>query len=321
MFKLINYFIKETLIAFYKIKDKYIVQKIIVKKGEVLSKEDFEFSEDEFLSFLKTSFLENTQTYVATIIDTFNQGCVDSCNHSKYRELGINLDNIKILCLKDYSIFIGLYELNQYRKNLEKFQVDYIFSPYLLLHMKNKQTPNSFYLLYTESFVTLLIYEDANKPKYSNIYQFKLIETDDSLSENNSDIDDLSDIDDIADEIEDIEEIESLDDIGDDIEDSIDDIDDIESSIGDIDEKEDIQDDIINTKNEIETIEFIKNSIKDYYESYSNQFLEIGYILYDNDISSKFVKNIEEETFLDIKQEKVELLDMINELSLKELNV
>jgi len=78
---------------------------------------------------------------------------------------------------------------------------------------------------------------------------------------------------------------------------------------------------MLDAKNEIETIDFIKNSIKDYYESYSDKFLENGYIFYDEDISNKFVKNIEEETFLEIKQEKIDILDIINDLSLKEINV
>ena len=319
MFKLIQYFIKETLVAFYKNKDKYIVQKRVVKNNNILSSENFEFEEEEFIKFINSCFIENTQTYISTIIDTFNQGVVDSCNHSKYRELGINLDNIKILCLKDYSIFIGLYEINQFQKEMKKFKVDYIFSPYLLIDLNKKNTPNTLYILYSSNFVILLIYEDAHKPKYSNIYQFKVEEAEETIENNNEDeiIEDFDDsIDDLVDDIEEIDDIEDLDDIDEEIEhiDNIDDLDDTTSS-------KNIQDEMLDAKNEIETIDFIKNSIKDYYESYSDKFLENGYIFYDEDISDKFVKNIEEETFLEIKQEKIDILDIINDLSLKEINV
>jgi len=318
MFKLIHHFIKETLISFYKSKDKYNVQKRIIKHNKTLSQEEFIFEEDEFIDFIKTCFIENTQTYVSTIIDTFNQGCVDSCSHSKYREVGINLDNIKILCLKDYSIFIGLYEINQFEKEMKKFKVDYIFSPYLLIDLHKKETNNSIYILYTDSFVIVLIYEDAKKPKYSNIYQFKFDESNEKVSIEENHEDDLDAFDDIDDLVDDIEEIESLDDTLDEDIESIDDISDTEHIE---DEQEEIEEEMSDVKNEIETIDFIKNSIKDYYESYSDNFLEYGYILYSDAISHKFVKDIENETFLEIKKEKIDILSIINDLATKELNV
>jgi len=49
--------------------------------------------------------------------------------------------------------------------------------------------------------------------------------------------------------------------------------------------------------------------------------LEKGYLFYDGDISDKFIKNIQDEMFLDIQQEKIEILDMLNDLALKEINV
>ena len=79
MFKLVKYFIKQTLIAFFVKNEKYIVQKQIVKNNKTLEKVEFEFNEEDFINFIKSCFIENTQTYVSTIIDTFNQGVVDSC--------------------------------------------------------------------------------------------------------------------------------------------------------------------------------------------------------------------------------------------------
>ena len=318
MFKLIQYFIKETLIAFYKTKDKYIVQKREVKNNKILSSENFEFEEEEFINFINSCFIENTQTYVSTIIDTFNQGIVDSCSHSKYKELGINLDNIKILCLKDYSIFIGLYEINQFQKKMKKFKIDYIFSPYLLIDLNKKDTNNSLYILLTDSFIIILIYEDAKKPKYSNIYHFKLEDNiDKTTSDEENDIDTFDDIDDLVDDIEEIDDIENLDEDIDDV----DSLDDIENMQTDQNDDSNIQEEISDVKNEIESLDFIKNSIKDYYENYSDNFLEYGYIFYEDEMSNKFITHIENETFLEIKKEKIDILSIINDLALKEINV
>ena len=318
MFKLIQYFIKETLIAFYKTKDKYIVQKKEVKNNKILSSENFEFKEKEFIKFINSCFIENTQTYISTIIDTFNQGIVDSCSHSKYKELGINLDNIKILCLKDYSIFIGLYEINQFQKKMKKFKIDYIFSPYLLIDLNKKDTNNSLYILLTDSFIIILIYEDAKKPKYSNIYHFKLEDNiDKTTSDEENDIDTFDDIDNLVD---DIEEIDDIDDLNEDIDD-VDSLDDIENMQTDQNDDSNIQEEISDVKNEIESLDFIKNSIKDYYENYSDNFLEYGYIFYEDEMSNKFITHIENETFLEIKKEKIDILSIINDLALKEINV
>jgi len=318
MRKLISYFIKETLVAFYKIGDKFVVQKQIIKNSKILSTEDFEFNEEEFLKFINSCYIENTQTYISTIIDTFNQGCVDSCSHTKYKELGINIDNIKILCLKNYSIFIGMYELNNFIKENEKYKIDYVFSPYLLVDINKKDTKNSIYIFIDENFVIVLIYEDGIKPKYSNIYQFKV--NDESMMtdevDNSDDIDGVDDLDDI-DLVDDIEELDDIEDLDDDI-DSIDDINDIAPLE---DSSENIKEDIKEAKNEIETLEFVKNCIKDYYEDYSENFLEYGYVLSSELISEKFVKTLKDETFLELKSETIDVLGLINDLALKELNV
>ena len=316
MFKLAKYFIKQTLLSFFKKGDNYLVQKQIVKNNKILEKVEFEFNEAELKQFIKSCFIENTQTYISTIIDTFNQGVVDSCSHSKYKELGINLDNIKILCLKDYSIFIGLYELNMFQKKMQKFNVDFIFSPYLLIDVNKKNTQNSLYILITDNFVIVLIYEDSIKPKYSNIYQFKLDEETDSLEEH-EEIENIDEEIENIDLVDDIEDLEGIDELDENIDSSIDDINDIEDDLS----KDENIDDIVEVKNEIETLDFIKNSIKDYYENYSDNFLEYGYIFYDTEISKKLISNIENETFLEIKSEKMDILSTINSLALKETNV
>ena len=311
--------LKKTFISFYKKDNKFYTQKQIVKRDKILSQEESELEEEEFIKFIKSAFIENTLTYISTIIDSFNQGIVDSCKHNRYRELGINIDNIKILCLKEYSIFIGLYELKEFQKENEKFNIDFVFSPYLIIDMNKKTTNNTLYLMIQDSFVVILIYQN-NKPIYSNIYQFKLDEIEDSTKDSdnidNDDIDSIDDIDDI-DDIDSLDDIESLDDI-----DSLDDATLNEDEIEDIDEDitpENLENEILNTKSEIEILDFFKESIKDYYKNYSSDFLEEIYI-FSEDISKKLINDIKDETFLEVKQEKIDILTTLNSLALKDVN-
>jgi len=323
MYRLVKYFLKTTFISFYQEKKQFIVQKRVVKNENILSQEEFKFEENEFLTFIKSCFIENTQTYISTIIDTFNQGCVDSCSHSRYKEIGINIENIKILCLKNYSIFIGLYELNEFNKNMQQYKIDFVFSPYLLIDINNKKTKNTLYLLITKNFVAIIIYEKPLIPLYSNIYQLKVeITNNNSQLENSNTDEELDGIDDDIDLIEDIEDLDDLDDL-DELNDNIDE--NIDDEFGDIEDEtnnnKNIQEDMSEMKNELDTIEFLKNSIKDYYESYSDNFLDYIHIFHNGEISDKFIQTIKDETLLDISLEKINILSIINDLALKEIDV
>jgi len=317
--KLKTLFFKETFIAFYKENDNFLVQKKVVKNEKVIEEINNSLNEEELIEFINKAFIENTQTYISTIIDSFNQGIVDSCSHTKYKELGINIDNIKILCLDNYSIFIGLYELNNYKKELNKFKTDFIFSPYLIIDLHKKDKNNSLYMLLTNNFIIITIYSKKT-PVYSNIHQFKVEDIIQNEDENNDTQFEEESIDndiDIIDDIDDIDDIESLDDSLDDI-DEIDDIDDVD--IPNIDQKE-VQEEILTTKTEMEIIEFLKSSIKDYYENYNSDFLENIYLLYTDKLDDKFSQNIENEIFMEINTEKIDILSDINNLALKELSV
>ena len=318
--KLTTLFFKKTFISFYKENQVFYINKQIIQNNKILSNDNLSFEkEEEFLKFISDSSIENTQTYISTLIDNFNQGIIDSCSQHKYKELGINIDNIKILCLKDYSIFIGLYELNSFKKEIEKYRVDFIFSPYLIIDLHKKTIKNNIYLLLTSQFLILVIYSN-DKPIYSNIHQFKIEDNniEDNKIKKSIDNDDISSFDDDIGIIEDIDDIEDMDDI-DNLDDSLDNIDDIDNmEIPKLNETE-MKNDILNTKFELEILEFIKTSIKDYYNNYNSDFLENLYILkQDDEKYEKLIETLQDELLLKIVMEKIDILKDLNELAIKE---
>ncbi|NPA54933.1 MAG: hypothetical protein GXO40_01045 [Epsilonproteobacteria bacterium] len=332
-------FMKEIFVAFYKDENTFHTQKLVIKNDKIIHKEEFEFTQEELMNFINDCFMESTQTYVSTFIDTFNQGCVDSCSKTRYKELGINIDNLKILCLEDkYSIFVGLYELNLFQKEVERFRVDYIFSVFLLLDIHKTKQPNSIYVLFTSTFVAAVIYTDGIRPTYSNIYQFSTVSDDDEYMEDEDFDSDMSDIEfdevDILDDIGDIGDIEEVDtqDLDSDIDEQaeanlekLDNLDNIEEldddQIANLQPEDDDIDDIANVKAEIEALDFIKNCIKEYYDDYADDFLQECNFFYTTKISKNFIKDIESETALDIKADDLDILDTINQLAMKEHNV
>jgi hypothetical protein len=319
MFSFIRVFLKSlikyTFIAYYQENEIFYVQKIIIKNKKIIEKENKTFEkEEEFLDFIKLSLIENTQTYISTIITNYNQGCLDSCSHSKYKEFGINIENIKILCIKNkFSIFIGLLELQEFKKTNEKYNIDLIYSPYLIIENNKEKTKNTLYSLITRNNIILTIYKEEF-PLYSAIYEFKKEDNENKDKENeiNNNIFD----DDIS--IDDVEEIEDLDDL-ENLDENLDT--NIEEDLNDLEDNNENFDNIKNIKEETEIINFIKNSIKDYYENYSDDFIENITILKNYEFNTKFLKELEDELLVTIKIKNIDILDDINVLARKELNV
>jgi len=316
MFSIIKLFIKKTFISFYREQNKFYTQKIVIKKDKILEKSETIFEkEEEFINFIKTSLLENTQTYISTIIMNYNQGCLDSCSHTEYEKFGINIENIKILCIDNrFSIFIGILEFNEFKKEMNKYKVDLIYSPYLIIDLNKSNKKNSLYILITKENIILSIYKTIDKPIYGSIYEFK----DDNESQNQTSDDINTDIfnDDI--EIDDVDEIEDLE--------TLDDLDEIDEEIEENlknEEKslEETESNIYQLKEENEIINFIKDSIKDYYENYSNDFIENIYLFKNYDFDTSFIQELKDELFIDIEIKNIKILEELNNLAKKDINV
>jgi len=153
-----------------------------------------------------------------------------------------------------------------------------------------------------------------NKPIYGSIYEFK----DDNESQNQTSDDINTDIfnDDI--EIDDVDEIEDLE--------TLDDLDEIDEEIEENlknEEKslEETESNIYQLKEENEIINFIKDSIKDYYENYSNDFIENIYLFKNYDFDTSFIQELKDELFIDIEIKNIKILEELNNLAKKDINV
>jgi len=242
MFKLVRYFIKTIFISFYEDGEFFVVKKTITYKNKIIKNHTFKFRKNVFKEFINLILIEYNQVYISTFVDSFNQGIALKKS-----------DEVYCLDLENYCIYVDKTELNQFYKKMRQFKVDFIFSPYLLLHFIHRNKPNTIYLIITPSFVILTIYENRDYPKYSKTYPFKI------------------DID-------------------------------IENG---------------------ELVEFLKYSIKEYYENYSDNFLENIYIFYD-DIKKEFIDCVKNEVKLlglDVESKNIDVLLLLNQIAQKELNV
>ena len=300
--------IKIDLISYYLKDEIYYVLKNRLKNDELIEIEKNEFSKDELENYIRESLAKNSFTYISTYVNSVNQGVVNSCSHNYYKEIGIDINNIKILCIKNqFSIFIGMYDFNNLKKDNEIFKFDYLYSPFVIIY-NYKVENNSAYLLTFEDNVVLMITTD--KPIYGNIHYFSDEEKEESTSSIN--------LDELDDDIGILDELDDLDDLDESIEDTADLLDDDEveseddSSLGES----------VNTlKDEIDTIEFLKSAFKDYYDNYASDFIEKIVILNNYNISDTLSKSIEKEFFIDTQLEEFNLLQHMNLLAKEDIDV
>jgi hypothetical protein len=292
----IEKFIKKYFISFYKDKE-YLLLTETVKNKKVISSEKKEFKEKKELEeFIKEYLNQNPQTYVSTVIFTLNQGVIDSCDKKDYLLRDIDYDNVRIVCIDNkYSFYASIYDLNKIQKEY-RFEIDFIYSVFAVIDYLAKKRKNTMYVLVFEKYLALLAYEN-NIPKYSDIIEIE--EKEDEIEE----IEEIDDIDLIDDSIEDIDSIENIEDI-----DDIEDIENIEEKLNNL-----------TTGIEVNILNFIKESLKEYYENYSSDFIEKIVILDTIGIDIEITKLIEDEILIEAEYQKEDILKTINRLSIESL--
>ena len=279
---------KPNLIAFYKEEDQYKLLNEKYKKNQVIFSETKEFkNKKEMTEYIDLVIEDNPQTYISTFIDSPNQGVVPSCNKQKYKELGIDIENIKFLCIKNkYSFYTTLYELVELKKTYAK--LDFLYSAFALIDFTSTLRHNALYILTTKEFSYVLIYNN-HIPVFSDI--FPITEENAETSEEEG-IEDISDIDIVEDFDETLDEdIESID-----------------------EEEEEEKENIENLNFEYKIMEHIKTALQEYYENGSD-FVEKIFIFDTIGIENNITDMIMDELFIESSVDKFDILKTINKIS------
>ncbi len=286
------WFLKKQFISFIE-EEKIKTLCETVKKENIISYEEKEFeTKKELETYIVEKNEDIPQTYISTIINTINQGVLNSCSKQKYLEKEIDYDNIKMICINNkYSFFVSLFDLNKLQKEY-MFPLDFVYSPFSVIDYMAKERKNRFYIMVFEKYCAVLGYENF-VPIYSDIVFFK--QNEESEIEDVENIEDIDDIDILDDSIEDISE---------DIDDEIDETDTLEEKLN-----------TLTTPKESQILEIIKNAIKEYYDEYSSDFVEKIVILDTLGIDIEITKIIEDEVLIECGYKKTEILKILNRIS------
>ena len=236
-------FIKRAFFSFYCDRNFYSLLEVKRNKKLIL-KEKYEFKEKNDLEKKINEIVdEYPQNFISTAIDTINQGIIPSCSKKDFINKGIDIENIKVICIKNYSFYVSISELSKLQKEF-KFDIDFVYSIFAPIDYTALKKHNYFYVLFLNSKVVSIGYQN-NLPIY---FDLKIIK---------------------------------------------------------------------NKKNEI--FETLQKMIKDYYENYSDEFLEKIVILDTINMEKSLKKKIEDELFIETDIKKFDLLKILNELSEKDV--
>jgi len=289
-------FYRPNFISFYEEENVYKLLNEKYKNDKIIFSENKEFNnKEELIKYINSITESNPQTYISTILKSINQGVIPSCQKSTLKKIGLDISNIKYICINNkYSFYISLYELLEIQKEFSF--LDFLYSPFSIIDHKAKLRNNSLYILVMKSFLFFIIYKDSI-PVFGEIEEIN-----EKKQENKEDIiEEIYDLD-LSDEImeDDIEELENIEDIND--------IEEISQTT---------------TPNSIEHLNVenkifnkIQEILKEYYEQNTNFIEKI--IIYDSiTIDKNITSIIENELFIDTTIEEINLLKIINEISKK----
>ena len=284
------WFVKKEFIAFYE-DEKYLLLTQIFKKNREIFKEKKEYDNKKDLEkYILEQIDENPQTYISTLTFTLNQGVIGSCGKQAYLEHEIDYDNVKSICLGKYSFYISLFELQKIKKEFPF--IDFIYSPFALIDYLAKERKNRFYVLIFEKNLILMGYENFI-PIYGDIIETK--------EEGHEEVEEIEDID-LLDDIEDLSE-------------------DIDEEIENVDEEaiEEKLDEITSSGIEAKILKFVQDSLKEYYDKYSSDFIEKIILLDTVGIDMETAKIIEDEVLIECEYQKIDALEILNRMSRESL--
>jgi len=273
---------------------------------------------EEMIAFIDSYIKETPFHYLAFLDTSDDQGALPSCKKSELsRFYDLTISETK--CYKDeWTYFTSKADINELEKAYNHFDVDFIFSPFLILNNFFQDKISStlaMFILIQDSCISLAIF-DHSKLLYGDHLDMEVVADidDDLLShdieeemnlESSKTSIDLEDID----VIDTIDDIEGLDDFGD-----IEDLDTLEE-IDEFSENRDIEEEFYEAEEEpleeggedsfnedYQRFSLIQSSLGSYYsdEKYESQFIESVYIADGVGVSSDLKRYLEEEMFLNI---------------------
>jgi len=268
----------------------------------------------EVINYLNSLQDMHEQTYVALFLNTLGQGAISGCNTGAYEKFGVDKKSVKSICIDNsFTIYASLIDINWVDKIFQNVGLDFIFSPFLVLNSFIKKDTDTLkkdeiklYILNTNNALTIMIKQRA-KLLYGSFFN---LAKEENLLYEDFENGDFSSVDNLEEELfdefdidEDSQEVEEMQEFDDSV----------------VFDDEDIQSGL--SQKDMRFVKYLDASLKEFYHSdlYESSFINSVKIFDDIGISEDVIKHIEDELFLDISAENINILEAVCEIAEEEV--
>ncbi len=341
--KIFQKYFSNIFISIVQQNSEWIVSSKVVKNGVIKDKflENFEISDNDTISPKMHKYLDKLQidynfAYITLFLDSMGQGAISGITAIDFEKNSVDMKSVTHIPVdKNWSIYASFIDINWVKKLFKKSGLDFIYSPFMVQNflIKNQKLKKeqTLYILNHEDSVTISVFENGNL-LFGAYFQTT---TDDNLSDGEEDwenaseeegLDDLIELDNMGDDgiggIEELSDLSELDDLDEDQEST--DFEELKS------QKEDLghfSDGVDSNDSDLELFgrdvliyKFLTSSIKEFYKNslYKSSFIDTIVIHDGYEISSELVDMIENDLFMDIEMNKVDISEIVCNMSIKE---
>lgn len=297
--------------------NEWIIYSKVVKNGVLKDKfsKSFDAKEYENIPVKMEEYLDTLQTqynfaYLALFLESMGQGAFNGTTAVDFEKNSVDMKSVTHFDLnKKWTIYASFIDINWAKKLFKNVGIDFIYSPFIVQYslIKKQKTKNKpiLYMLNHQDSVTITVFDDKNL--LFGVY-FK-VTTDDNLSSGEEE--DWEN----AQEEEGIENITELDSMG------FEDIKPDENDLGHFEGEDAIEDsDLELFGRDILIYKYLTSSLKEFYKNplYSSSFIDTV-IIYDGyEVSAELIDMIEDELFMDIEMNKIDISETICNMARQE---
>ena len=269
--------------------------------------------EHELMDWYEEILQAYPKTYLATMLDSANQGAIPGCSKHDMKRFDIEGSLVHTLCIEgSWLVYVSLVEMKWFEKKHKSLTFDLIFSPFVMLYekVKPKLTKTPVLVVLHQSGVLYVTVFSNEGLWFSQVLTISDSSIDEEIleSEEDDDIGLAFDLENLDTDIEPISEVDTLDDF-----------------------KEDMTSDNLDSNEEsmLELLEYdlsffdrLKSAIENFYHNdlYRHEFLETIFI-YDIDekIGKDIVRYIEDELYMNCSLQVLDPIEIMGELAFSDL--
>ena len=260
--------------------------------------------EHELMDWYEEILQAYPKTYLATMLDSANQGAIPNCSKHDMKRFDIEGSLVHTLCIEgSWLVYVSLVEMKWFEKKHKSLTFDLIFSPFVMLYekVKPKLTKTPILVVLHQSGVLYVTVFSNEGLWFSQVLTISDSSIDEEIleSEEDDDIGLAFDLESLDTDIEPVSEVDTSDNLD------------------------------SNEESGLELLEYdlsfsdrLKSAIENFYHNdlYRHEFLETIFI-YDIDekIGKDIVRYIEDELYMNCSLQVLDPIEIMGELAFSDL--